>query len=257
MSDLRDFFFVGGMPESILAYTGERSIPDSRAVQRELCESYKQDFHKYAPRSDPYCLDAVFAGCARQVGKQIKYTSLAEGYSSAKLKRAFDLLAKARVVSRIPNTSPEGVPLGAYVSPKRFKALMVDIGFVQQLRGVPVDLEYGKADLLRIHEGAMAEQFVGQELFASQSRDLFYWSRQTKSSTAEVDFLAAVDGAVVPIEVKSGSAGRLRSLHLLLDTYPNCENAFVFSAAPYTELPEQKLTFMPLYYAYCASRGGR
>ena len=254
LADLRDYFFVGGMPESVLAYARKRSIRDSRAVHRELCESYRQDFQKYAPRADPYCLDAVLAGTARQVGSQVKYASLAEDFSGHTIRRAFELLTKARVVKKIPSAIPAGLPLGAAASPKRFKALMVDIGLMQHLRGVPIDLEYGKADLLKIHEGDMAEQFVGQEMLVSQSADLYYWSRQAKSSTAEVDYLAVIEGSIVPVEVKSGPSGRLRSLHLLLESIPDCERAYVFSSGPYAELPEQKLTFLPLYYAFGATR---
>ena len=62
------------------------------------------------------------------------------------------------------------------------------------------------------------------------------------------------DGNIIPIEVKSGSAGRLRSLHLLLKSYLNCPFGLVFSSAPYSELPEQKLKFLPLYYAYSATK---
>lgn len=88
----------------------------------------------------------------------------------------------------------------------------------------------GKSDLLKLHEVDMAEQFVGQELMVSQGAELYYWSRQAKSSTAEVDFLAIADGSIFPVEVKSGPSGRLRSLHLLLETYPNCDRASVFSS---------------------------
>lgn len=254
LDDLRNYFFVGGMPEAVLAYSSKRSIPDAREVHRELCESYRQDFAKYAPRADPYCLDAVFAGTARNVGRQIKYTNLAEGYPGPTVKRAFDLLNRARVVTRVPAASPSGLPLGASASARRFKALMVDIGLMQHLRGLPIDLEYRKADLLHLHEGDMAEQFVGQEMLVSQGPDLFYWARQARNSTAEVDYLAVIGDAIVPVEVKSGPSGRLRSMHLLLDTYPNCNKGYVFSTAPFAELPDQKLTFLPLYHAFRGTR---
>jgi predicted AAA+ superfamily ATPase len=255
LDDLRNYFFVGGMPEAVLAYSRNRSIPDAREVHRELCESYRQDFAKYAPRADPYCLDAVFSGTARNVGRQIKYSNLAEGYSNPTVKRAFDLLCKAGVATRVPAASPSGLPLGASADPRRFKALMVDIGLMQHLRGLPLDLEYGKTDLLHIHEGDMAEQFVGQELLAAQGTGLFYWARQARGSSAEVDYLAVIDSEIVPVEVKSGPSGRLRSLHLLLDSYPNCRTGYVFSSAPFSELPDQKLTFIPLYHAFHATKG--
>lgn len=253
LRDLRDYFFVGGMPESVLAYIRNRSIRDSRSVHEELCEAYRQDFSKYAPRADPYCLDAVFAATARSIGRQLQYTSLAEGYSGPTIKRAFDLLTKARITKRVSATNPSGLPLGAGASPRRFKALMVDIGLMHHLLGLPIGFEHGKTDLLKIHEGAMAEQFVGQEMLVSQGPDLHYWARQARNSTAEVDFLAVIADAIIPVEVKSGPSGRLRSLHLLLESYPNCERGYVFGTRNYSELPQQKLTFLPLYFAFRAT----
>jgi hypothetical protein len=119
---------------------------------------------------------------------------------------------------------------------------------------MPSDIEYARNDLLAIYRGAMAEQFVGQEMMVSQQGDLYYWDRQAKSSSAEVDYLAVLNGRIHPVEVKSGAAGSLRSLHLFLATYPECGKAFVFSDRPYADLPEQKITFLPLYSTFAATR---
>ena len=100
----------------------------------------------------------------------------------------------------------------------------------------------------------MAEQYVGQEILAAQNSSLYYWARSTKGSTAEVDYLAVIGGKIVPVEVKSGPAGRLRSLHLLLNTFRNCPYGVIFSSAPFSELEEQKLKFIPLYYAYSMTK---
>jgi hypothetical protein len=100
----------------------------------------------------------------------------------------------------------------------------------------------------------------GQELLASLGDEVHCWLRPQKSSSAEVDFVVAAGGRVVPIEVKSGPAGRLRSPHLLLAEYPQCAPGPVLSEAPYAELPEQGLIFFPLYYAGTLSdwaAGGR
>lgn len=81
------------------------------------------------------------------------------------------------------------------------------------------------------------------------SGELFYWSREKKSSQAEVDLPAVQNGKIHPVEVKSGSAGSLRSLHLMLESYPNCPAGIVLSSRPYSALPEQRLVFAPLYSA--------
>jgi hypothetical protein len=101
----------------------------------------------------------------------------------------------------------------------------------------------------------MAEQFVGQEMLVSQNGSLYYWDRPAKSSSAEIDYLAVLDGMIHPVQVKSGAAGSLRSLHLFLATYPDCGNALVFSDRPYADLPEQRITFLPLYSAFAATGG--
>jgi hypothetical protein len=152
---------------------------------------------------------------------------------------------------------PSGLPLGASASETIFKALMVDIGIMRHLTGMPLDVEYGKTDLLSIYSGAMAEQFVGQEMLLSQRGDIYYWSRRAKSSSAEVDYVAVIDGQIYPIEVKSGSSGRLKSLHLFLQTYKNSPEGIVFSMRPYAELPEKNITFMPLYFAFSNTAGNR
>jgi predicted AAA+ superfamily ATPase len=254
LDELRRYFFTGGMPESVSAFVHSGSLRDSFAVQRELAESYRQDFSKYAPRADARCLDAVFKGAAQGIGRQVQYTRLAEGYSHPTIKRAFDLLCMARVIQKVPAADPSGLPLGATASSRRFKALMVDVGLWQSICGLKTDTEYARGDLLDIYRGAMAEQFVGQEIRAAQGPDLYYWSREARGSAAEVDFLAVVDKTIHPVEVKSGASGRLRSLHQILRTCHDCGVGFVFSQAPYAELSEQKVKFLPLYFAYSATK---
>ncbi len=95
----------------------------------------------------------------------------------------------------------------------------------------------------------MAEQFVAQELVTCHAPELFYWAREARGSTAEVDYPVVRDGRIVPVEVKSGPGGSLRSLHLCLETHPNCPEGMVLYSGTYARLPEQRLTFVPLYYA--------
>jgi len=247
---LRHYLFVGGMPESVQRYVETRRIRDAFGVQRELVNTFCQDFSKYAPRADKHCLNAVFSSVARSVGRQIKYARLAEGYSNPTIKKAFNLLSQAQLFRKVSSVNPPVIPFGASASASKFKAVFVDIGLMQQLCGMPVEMEFGRSDLLAIYDGAMAEQFVGQELLVAGETTLYYWAREAKSSTAEVDYLLAKRGRTVPVEVKSGSAGRLRSLHLFLNQYRDSPVGYVLSGAPYAELPEQQLVFLPLYYAY-------
>jgi hypothetical protein len=253
---LRDYFFVGGMPAVVRSFVDSGAMPDAFALQDAIVATYRDDFSKYGVRVDRDCLDEVLRSTARTVGRQVLYARLAAGHRGQTVKRCFDLLARARVVERVPSASPAGLPLAAAQGHGRFKATLLDIGLMQRLNAIPHDIDIATASLLSLYQGALAEQFVGQELRAALHEPpigdaVHYWSRagEARGSNAEVDYLVAMRGRIVPIEVKSGPAGKLRSMHLLLREYPQCSPGIVLSEAPFAELPKQGLVFVPLYYA--------
>ena len=252
---LRDYLFVGGMPAAVAAYARSGRLLDALRVHDLLVTSYRDDFARYRPRVRPDTLDEALTLMARSVGSQLKYTALAPDATGPTAKAAVAVLEKAQLITRVAAVSRCGVPLDAQAS-RRFKAIVVDVGVMQRLTGLPVEVEFAKRDLLAMHNGAVAEQFVGQELKAGGwgSAGLHYWSRATGS--AEVDYVAIVGSRVRPIEVKSGPSGRLRSMHLLLKEQPECGPGIVLSEAPYAELPEQGLVFCPLYFAGSLGAGG-
>jgi hypothetical protein len=247
LNELRTYFFIGGMPECIKTFIDSSSMIETFAVQSEILDSYRDDFAKYKPRMDMTCLDAVFLSVARSIGEQLKYTRLNESHSGQMNHRAFDLLAKAKVIHKIPACDPSGLPLGATANPKKFKAALLDIGLLQRLCQVPAEQELKQESLLAMYRGKLAEQFVAQELLTWQGSELFYWAREARGSSAEVDYLVVREGKIHPVEVKSGTGGSLKSLHLMLDKYPNCPHGLVLYSGPYRELPDQKITFLPLY----------
>jgi uncharacterized protein len=251
---LRTYCFVGGMPESVADYTEHRSLGRSAQILDGLRETIRQDFPKYSKRANVDCLGAVLESAPAFVGQQLKYSRLTDCGTGPTVKKAFELLEKARLLARVRASGAGGLPLGAGVSAGRFKAIMLDVGLWQRLAGVRADRELAAGDILDIHRGAMAEQFVGQEILAARGGELHYWSREARSSQSEVDYLVEVGGDIYGVEVKSGTAGSLRSLHLLLAEHPNVKGGWVFSSRPYEELPEQKLTFLPIYYAGSAVR---
>ena len=250
--ELKKYFIDGGMPECVKNYAESKRLASVLDIQLDLINTFRQDFSKYAAHADKECLRNVLDSVARNVGAQIKYANLANDFANPTIKKAFQLLETARLYKKVYSTSPEGLPLGANIAEKNFKAVMLDIGLLSKLNGFTASVDFVKSDLHSIFRGAMAEQFVGQEIISAGNIDLYYWARQAKSSTAEVDYLVENRGEIIPVEVKSGSSGRLKSLHLLLDTYKNVEKAYIFSDAPYGELIQQKLAFLPLYYAYAA-----
>lgn len=250
-AELRRYFFIGGMPECVRTFVETSSIKDVYEVQSDLINTFRQDFSKYAPYADKRCLNDVLYSIAQKTGQQVKYLTLSDGFSNPTIKKAFELLCTARLIHKVRASSPAGLPLRASASDKKFKAILLDIGLLVHLSGLPIQAEYTKGQLLAIFKGALAEQFVGQEFLASGQEELFYWSRAAKSSTAEVDYLIVRNSEIIPVEVKGSSSGRLKSLHLLLNAYPDIPEAYVFSDANYGQIPEQKLRFLPLYFASC------
>lgn len=246
LHELRNYFFIGGMPEAVRTYRDTHSFLETFSVQTNILDSFREDFHKYNPHVAVDCLDAVLTNASRSVGEQLKYTRLDANHNYKTNHKAFDLLVKAKVLHRIASCDPSGLPLGASRG-KRFKACMLDIGLLQRLCGLDAQTVLAEKNLLAMYRGKLAEQFVQQEMLAWHQRELFYWAREAKSANAEVDCLTVRQGRIYPMEVKSGPAGRLKSLHLMLQTYPNCPQGWVLQDAAYNALPDQKLVFWPLY----------
>jgi uncharacterized protein len=253
LDELKKYCFAGGMPESVDMFRRQASLLRCGEVQRKLAETIRQDFPKYAGRADVGCLEAVVEELPQTVGRQITYTKLAPDYTGPTARKAFELLRTARIATRVRAVSEPRLPLGAGASRRRFKAIALDVGLWHHFSGLRTDIEYSRADLLDVYRGAMAEQFVGQEMLAAGNSELFYWTRRSAGGQAEVDYLAVLNGNVFGVEVKSAAKGRLRSMHQLLKDHPSVAGGLVFSSRPYEQLPEQKLTFLPLYYAYSAT----
>ncbi|MCF8386386.1 MAG: AAA family ATPase [Bacteroidales bacterium] len=250
LDKLRQFLYIGGMPECVDVWSKTQSYNEVFQVQSDLLESYRQDFSKYTPYTDKQNLRSILSVIAKNIGHQLKYTRLSDEFSGPTNKKAFELLQLARVIHKIKSSSPGSLPFEASASERRFKAILVDIGLMRALNEIPASIEFKKKNILSMYNGAMAEQFVGQEFLSLGMSNLYCWIRNVKSSSAEVDYLINKKNSIVPIEIKGGSAGKLRSLHLLLKEYPSIKQACVFSEAPFGKIPEQKITFLPLYYAY-------
>ncbi|TVR44762.1 MAG: DUF4143 domain-containing protein [Bacteroidia bacterium] len=253
---LRHYMYVGGMPECVGVWCETQRMTHVFEVQDSLVETYRQDFSKYAPYSDKRSLNHAMTMVAKNVGRQIKYTRLSDEFSGPTNKKAYELLLMARIFHKVRSASPASLPLAATASESRFKSLLVDLGLMRSLNDIPANIEYVKNDLLAMYNGALAEQFAGQEFYSAGNDQLFYWTRESKSSSAEVDYLLAKNNKIFPVEVKGGASGKLKSLHLLMKQCPDIEQAYVLSTAPYAEIPEKKLCMLPVYYAYQLAQTG-
>ncbi|MFQ5653024.1 MAG: ATP-binding protein [bacterium] len=250
LQQLSTYFIVGGMPEAVFSFVRTSSLAEVKLVHQSLYRAYVQDFVKYRKRVDVDLLDHVFQQLPAKTGSRIKYTGLYPEKRVEKIKESVNHLEHALLFQKVRSSTAQGIPLGASASDKVFKTIFVDIGLMQHICGIPPTSVLGQTSLLDVYRGALAEQFVGQELLlygGSENDKLYYWNRMKKSSSAEVDFLIAREGEIYPVEVKSGRAGRLKSMKIFLDEHPHCPWGMVLNTGNIHRENEGKLRFMPIY----------
>jgi predicted AAA+ superfamily ATPase len=209
---LRTYFFVGGMPEAVRIFVERKDLLEVQRAQSSLVETMQADFAKYGPRKSQELMRRTYQHVAGNVGRKIKYVNISREDRAAEVRHAFELLRLSRVVHPVYHTSANGLPLGAEKDERCFKAIFLDIGLSNRVCGL--DLMRAE-ELVTVNEGALAEQFIGQQLLRSspcfEDPQLYYWAREARSSNAEVDFVVSRGRGIFPLEVKAGKSGTLRS----------------------------------------------
>lgn len=220
MQFMKEYIIVGGLPAAVSAWVEHRSPSKIHQVHTSLLATYRDDFAKYREQTPIERLEEVLVSVPRQLSKRFIYKNANSEVSSESVKKAFTLLSHARICHQIKSTAANGVPLGAEVNDKFFKALFIDVGLCSSALGLALDQFAGLEELVLINNGVIAEQLVGQALRmlfpAYQEPELYYWQREKKGSDAEIDYILQHETKVIPIEVKAGTAGGLKSLHLLM-----------------------------------------
>lgn len=220
MDLLRIYLIVGGMPAVVKEYLENRNFLNCQRIQNSLLQAYRNDFGKYAKSSELKYLQKVLDETPRLVGNQIKYSNVDPHSKSRDIKQALNLLKLAGIVYPIYAAAASGLPLGAQANEMKFKLNFLDVGLMQNACGLQAELTLTNNFFL-INAGAVTEQLIGQELrayFDSYLKcGLFFWARDKKSSSAEVDYVVAVDSLIFPVEVKAGKTGTLKSLKLFIE----------------------------------------
>ena len=244
---VRKYFITGGMPAVVNEYVTSRDLNICKRIQRSILDTYIDDFAKYSSEVKHVYLRKVFNAVPAIVGQKFVYAQIDRHVKSRELKNALELLETAGVVTRIRQTSGAGIPLSSGVHESIFKVLFLDIGLFHAICGIYTETAMEK-DFTAIFKGAVAEQFAGQELIACHSpytkAELFYWGRDAKNSSAEVDYIIEKEGHIIPVEIKSGFTGRMKSLYMFISKY-NSETALKISQAPYKK--DNPITFLPFY----------
>lgn len=217
---LKTYLTIGGMPEVVQTYCDTRDLHECQEILGDLLVTLRDDFAKYKAKAPQLLLNEVLESVCHQAGAKFKYSSVDRRLVSKKIKDALELLVLAGLVRKVYHSDARGFPLGAQINPKRFKAILLDVGLHQHILGLDIPKMMTATGLDVVNKGSIAEAFVGQELVASQSSrqpaSLCYWHREARSSNAEVDYLAVKGEQVIPIEVKAGGRGSMQSIRLFM-----------------------------------------
>jgi predicted AAA+ superfamily ATPase len=219
MELLRQYWVVGGLPEAVASFAADRSFTTVGRVHQSIVATYRDDFGKYSHGALKNRVQIVFDKLPSLVGRKFKYSQVSHEHRSAELAAALQQLCMAHVAYRVRHTSANGVPLGAEADERNFKVLYMDVGLMCSALHLSL-LDLRRADLSLVNDGAIAEQFIGQHLLYGcawyETPDLYYWMREAKSAAAEVDYVIAQGQQTVPVEIKAGKTGTLKSLHRFL-----------------------------------------
>jgi predicted AAA+ superfamily ATPase len=249
LSLLRDYLFVGGMPGVLKKFIEDNSYLSASDEQENILSAYRVDFNKYCGRAGTEHIGRMFEAAPKVVGRKVTYSKIDSDAKAGQIKNAINLLEKAHILTKVRCTSGAGVPLAAGASEKRYKLVFLDVGLMQRLMGTRYRDWSDNKSLISAHTGAIAEQFVGQELMSQEGINrnpgLYYWDRAARSSTAEIDYLTTVHGRIVPVEVKASAFGHLKSLHLFLSKYPSVP--FGIKASEQNFARSGKIIAVPLY----------
>ncbi len=218
---LRSFFVVGGLPAAVGVFVETGSFVEARRQQDDILVSLKADFGKYKKRVPSERVLALLASVVRQTGEKFVYSDPSAGLGTPQAKEAVGLLGLARLVLRVRASHANGVPLGGDVNPKSSKYLLFDTGLYLRESGLDLSEWMAEPPEKFVNRGKLAEMFVGLEIEKAAGpfadAQLFYWHREARSSNAEVDYLLQKGDRIVPVEVKSGKKGAMKSLGMLMD----------------------------------------
>ncbi len=233
--NLKNYLFVGGMPEVVNSFVKEHDYKAVRELQSDIIRMYRNDFSKHIPSRDFSKVCLVFDSIAVQLAKENKkffFGNVKKGARSSDFENAIEWLMNAGLVHKVSKVNEPHVPLAAYKDISSYKLFFLDVGLLgamTELDSVSI-IEGNK--LFMEFKGALTEQYVLQELKAQTNYTPYYFS--TASSRFEQDFIIQKDNQIVPIEVKAATNIKSPSLKAFFEKY-NPEKSIRFSTMPYKD----------------------
>lgn len=245
IDSLRQYYFVGGMPEAVQSFSEDKDFNEVREIQRRILTAYEQDFSKHAPAEIVPKIRMVWNSIPSQLAKENKkfiYGLVREGARAKDYETTIMWLSDCGLVHRISRVNSAGIPLRAYEDLKAFKLFLVDVGLLGCMVGLQQNVLLNGNDMFAQFKGALTEQYVCQQLKIIDNLNVCYFTNDRGS--CEIDFVVDTGETVVPIEVKAEVNLKAKSLKTFCEKF-NPENAVRTSMADYRK--DDWLTNLPLY----------
>lgn len=245
--ELKKYMFVGGMPEAVQRFVDTESYEEVRAIQERLLFDYEHDFSKHASPHLSERIRLIWASTPAQLGKENKkfvYSAVKKGARARGYEEAIQWLTDAGLLVRINRISKPGLPLASYEDKDAFKLYMFDTGLLGTACRLNTSTMIKGDSLFTEFKGSLTENYVCQQLAAAGSLHPCYWS--SENSRGEVDFVYDFGGAVVPVEVKSETNLKSKSLKSFLSKY-GIDQGIRLSLAGFEEQPQ--VVNVPLFAA--------
>ncbi|MCK3655696.1 ATPase [Pasteurellaceae bacterium Macca] len=242
---LRQYYFIGGMPEAVAVFVQTQNVEEVRLVQNNLLVAYEQDFSKHiADNNTMQKVRALWHSIPEQLAKENKkftYAHLQKGARSKEYEIALQWLKDSGLVLAVPRIKKPHLPLNTYQD-NAFKLFYLDVGLLTAKTKLDIKILLEGDRLFTEFKGALTEQFVLQQLLTLQPNPLFYWA--TEKGSAEVDFILQQGQTITPIEVKAEENLKAKSLKVYVEQFQP-HRAIRLSMADFRE--QDWLVNVPLY----------
>ena len=244
---LRQYYYVGGMPEAVAAFLERGMLEDAREVQNDILRGYERDISKHLSRTEAEHAIAAWESIPQHLGQENKkfvFGHIAKGARARNYQSGITWLEQAGLVTRVRRVTKPGLPLRSYADNGAFKLFLLDVGLLAAMAGLDKRTVIGGSSIFEEFKGALTEQYVCQQLISERGLAPYYWSAE--NSTGELDFLVQDGSRVVAIEVKAEENLRARSLRAFKDKHPDI-TALRFSISGFRE--QDWMRNIPLYAA--------
>ncbi len=242
---LRQYYYVGGMPEAVKKYVESGALQEVRRIQQEILKGYERDFSKHAPKELIERIRMVWRSIPSQLFKDNKkfiYGALRHGARAKDFEVAIEWLVDSGLLYKVPRCSKPALPLNIYEDFSVFKLYLVDVGLLGAMVNTDPAQVLINNQIFSEYKGGMTEEYVLQEMKSRGIAPIYY--HKTDDSRLELDFVIQYHGKLLPMEVKAEGNVRANSLATLLRSNPDLR-AVRFSMLPYKQ--QEQLYCVPLY----------